>query len=476
VRTVGKTKIIVGGPHAYLKPKQCVEMADFVCTGEGEFTLLEICNQFRERGGWQNLDHSKIPNLMYIKDSEICKSTIQDLWFSRNQIDELPFPAYGDEEIYVYNGFDWKNDVAVHMDSYSTLASRGCPYKCSYCINGIFKNRRVTLRSPERVVQELQLVRRIFKKLKKIQFVDEVFAWDRNWVLNFAGQYKAFIDLPFECDSFPGKHSAEIIKMLSTAGLVKVNVGVQSCSERVLKEVFNRPQKVKKILEDNANYVSMGVLPTYDFIVDNPFEDARDLRDTVDVVRKFKRPHFFRLYSLYFFPYHPLTKRAELEMGFDVQKESNGYYHKITTNHQGDQYCKKPWYKFPYTTIYWNGDKKAPLNWFLTCYGDPAIPKRIVDYAYKKYLTNRIIWIVILSYYYKLLDQIYKVIVFHQFIKQYGIIQTLIKIVNRLKGKGGGEVDRCFWPERLPSPWSSDHPSIFVTITALVYTRYRKTG
>ena len=70
------TKIISGGPHAYLDPQACLMISDFVCVGEGELTLLELCKQFHLKKGWDNINLENVPNLYYHCGNKIKKSKI----------------------------------------------------------------------------------------------------------------------------------------------------------------------------------------------------------------------------------------------------------------------------------------------------------------------------------------------------------------------------------------------------------------
>ena len=271
-------------------------------------------------------------------------------------------------------------------------------------------------------------------KLKHISFVDEVFGLNDAWVEKFSDLYSKEIRIPFDCDSYPGRQSKNVIEKLSKTGLIKVNIGVQTCSDRILKNVYHRYQKSDDILRDDEIYHTNHMMPTYDFIIDNPYETPQDLLDTITIAEKLQRPTFFRIYSLFFFPYYPLTIKAEQDGICDTASYNLDYYHKITTNHLGDQYSNQSWYLDPYTTMK-KGDPKAALNWILTCYGDPYIPKRLVDFALKDYYKKRIIITLFLAFYYKFLDKYFQngflSQIFTRSIKQNGVRKTMDLIIRK---------------------------------------------
>jgi len=98
--------------------------------------------------------------------------------------------------------------------------------------------------------------------------------------------------------------------MLKDAGLERVEVGVQSGSERIRKEYFERPVSDKRLLLTSQFLKQMKIVPFYDFIVDNPFETEKDRRDGLEFLLKFPRPFHLHVFSLIYFPNTVITKRA----------------------------------------------------------------------------------------------------------------------------------------------------------------------
>lgn len=430
-----KTKIIFGGPYTFLMPETCFETADFVCTGEGEYTLLGLRDRFEETRRWEGAELESVPNLSYRQGGAVRKSGVQDFYYSRPFMDTMPFPAYGEAGIHVYDGINWKGDTEVQKEFYYAFASRGCPNRCAYCINSLYATRKVTLRSPEKVVEEIGLVKKKFPNLKGIRFIDEIFCTQTKWAADFTRLYKEKVALPFECSSFPGRHSEEVIGKLAEAGLAKVNIGVQSCSKRILEEVFVRPQKIEDIIIDNKRYIKHGVIPTYDFIIDNPFETADELLETVEVARRLERPNFFRIFSLFFFPYHPLTLRAQREGLCREAGAQARFYDKVTTTHTGDQCCRREWYTKPFRVIS-KGDKKAALNWILVFYGDARVPKFVADFTLAGYKRRRYAAIVVMAYYYRFIDLFYwmteKWNLTTEAYRRHGIVKTAKHILKKI--------------------------------------------
>jgi radical SAM superfamily enzyme YgiQ (UPF0313 family) len=105
--------------------------------------------------------------------------------------------------------------------------------------------------------------------------------------------------------------------MLVDAGLTVVEMGVQSGSQRVLDEVFNRPLSIVKTKEVARELVfdgrRNGVMLLLDFILDNPWETRKDVHQTVRYLLDAPMCAIPNLAFLTFFPGTPVYDRAVAE-------------------------------------------------------------------------------------------------------------------------------------------------------------------
>lgn len=301
--------VIWGGTHPTISPEGSIQVADMICIGEGEYPLLELAERISS-----SKDYSDIKNLWIRRDGRIIKNEVRPLI---QDLDTLPFPDYGDKDkFFVENGAESSYDPGLQTYNLNILASRGCPYHCSYCCNSIFnaiyhgKGSRIRRRCVENVMEEIFALKDDFPNLRRIDFIDEVFAWDKKWTAEFIERYKREVRIPFQCAQHPNMVNKEILQLLKDAGLERVEVGVQSGSERIRKEYFERPVSDKRLLQNSWLLKQMGIVPFYDFIVDNPFETEEDRRKGLDFLLKFPRPFHLHVFSLIYFPNTVISKRA----------------------------------------------------------------------------------------------------------------------------------------------------------------------
>ena len=105
--------------------------------------------------------------------------------------------------------------------------------------------------------------------------------------------------------------------MLVDAGLEVIEMGVQSGSQRVLDEVFNRPLsivKTKEVAGDIGTYVRRrGVQLLLDFIIDNPWETREDVLATARYILEVPPRTVLNVFLLTYFPGTPVYDRAVAE-------------------------------------------------------------------------------------------------------------------------------------------------------------------
>ncbi len=314
--------IIWGGTHPTVAPEDSIKVADMICIGEGEYPLLELASRISS-----SRDYSDVQSLWIRRDGQVIKNEVCPLV---QDMDSLPFPDYGDEDKYfIENESVIPGDPGLQTYNLNIMASRGCPYHCSYCCNSIFKSlykgkgRRVRRRSVENVMDEISALIGRFPNVKRVDFIDEVFAWDKEWISKFTKRYKKEVGLPFQCAQHPNVVDRDILVMLKDAGLERVEVGVQSGSERVRKEYFERPVSNEKLQKTSRFLREMGIVPFYDFIVDNPFETDEDRREGLEFLLTFPRPFHLHVFSLIFFPNTVITRKA-LEAGLITENQIEG--------------------------------------------------------------------------------------------------------------------------------------------------------
>jgi radical SAM superfamily enzyme YgiQ (UPF0313 family) len=302
--------IIWGGIHAQTRPLDCLQHCDVVCMGEGEYVLAELsdrigCDEPYEDllGCWVRTEHGIVRNAP--------RMLIPDL-------DVLPPADLSPTNKYYFGRGAWRdvkrwNELALFYD---VMACRGCPFECTFCIHNFTREATTGLgtylrrRSVDHVMAELREAKRLRPHLRAVAFSDDIFAPNRPWLEEFCARYKKEIGLPFAVYSFPGMVDEWRMQLLSDAGLWVSTMGIQSGSERIRRECYERETPDTDIIEACRIMERHGVQRNLDFIGDNPYENEEDRRATVDLLSRLPKPFYFNYFSLTFFPGVDLTERA----------------------------------------------------------------------------------------------------------------------------------------------------------------------
>ena len=302
--------IIWGGIHAQTQPEDCLQSADIVCQSEGEYVLAELTDRIGLDqpyddllGCWVKTPSGNVRNAP--------RMLIPDL-------DVLP-PADLSAENKYYLGVNAWRDVARWNELaifYDIMAVRGCPFECTFCIHNFTRTATQGLgtylrrRSVDHVMAELNEALKLRPKLRAIAFSDDIFAPPRPWLEEFCARYKKEIGLPFVVFSYPLMVDEKRVKMMKDAGLWTSTMGIQSGSERIRRECYERETSQESIISACETLARHGVGRNLDFIGDNPYETEADRRETVDLLCRLPKPFYFNYFSLTYFPGVDLTTRA----------------------------------------------------------------------------------------------------------------------------------------------------------------------
>lgn len=251
--------IILGGPEVSYNIKNFMEknsFVDLVIAGEGEEALLKfnnIINEFNENNkefDYENfVEYSyekllKIKNIFFrFKNKIINESSEEDL-LKAMQIQDLTIVPYA------YDSIE-KEDIKDKIVYYET--SRGCTFKCSYCLSATSKGIRYF--EEEKVYKELKKL--VELDAKQIKFVDRTFNADSKRAKKLV-EYLKDIDngeINFHFEITAHLLQDEFLEIIKSArvGLFQFEIGVQSTNSKTLLSV-SRSNMFEK-LSDNVNKI-----------------------------------------------------------------------------------------------------------------------------------------------------------------------------------------------------------------------------
>lgn len=307
LKTNFKSYIIWGGIYPTLHPDESLKYCDIVCLGEGEDTLKELVLKLSQRRNIYN-----IQGLWFKDNGRIIKNDIRPLI---EDLDRLPYQDISDSnKYYIYGNKIYPNIPfykTSHRLSYNIMGMRNCPYNCNFCSHHVVRKRYegrsyVRIRSVENIIRELITAKEYKKSLQYIEFFDDNFTLDKEWINQFCLEYKRFIHLPFSCFTHPKTIDEEVILKLKNTGVHALCIGIQA-SPKCSREIFDRPYSEKEVLKITYMLRKYNIRVVYDIINNNPFENHTEF---FDFLSRIPKPYTFNTHDLNFFKGYKITDLA----------------------------------------------------------------------------------------------------------------------------------------------------------------------
>ena len=318
-KTLPDCKIIVGGPHATLDPAQTLKSPhiDFAVRGEGENTLSNLLSALNNTG-----DLTKINGVSFKDNSGIMHN--QPEKYIQN-LDRVGLPA---------------RDLLMYKENYSTedmgviMSSRGCPFNCSYCFH--MWERKIRNHSIDYIINELKHVKDTYGT-RQFEFKDDTFTLNRRRVISLCKSIlNEKLNINWGCTTRADTIDDELLKVMRKAGCNVIKIGVESGSEKILRETkkgttLDQIRKAANLLNTNHMFWS-----AY-FMIGLPNETEEDILATHEFMKELD-PYYAGLgvYSPF-----PNTELFNLGVEMDLIQPNVELEHFFTTNPK-DYYFKDP--------------------------------------------------------------------------------------------------------------------------------------
>jgi anaerobic magnesium-protoporphyrin IX monomethyl ester cyclase len=270
--------IALCGPEAQLEEPGFLEkigFIDYLLYGEYEATLLELCAKLRDKGSLID-----VRGLIYKQDNKAKKNPARPLI---KDLDSLPWPQRKKLLIKRYN--DSPGDIPVPCAS--MWASRGCPFKCSFCLwpQVMYKGGSYRVRNVVDVVDEMEyLVGEL--GFKSIYFDDDTWNIGKERMFAFCDELeKRNLHVPWAIMARAELMDEQLLERMRKAGLFSVKYGVESSSQQLLDNI-SKGTDLKKV-EEVVNYTKyLGIRTHLTFTFGLPGETSQTVRDTIEYAKK----------------------------------------------------------------------------------------------------------------------------------------------------------------------------------------------
>lgn len=215
-----QVQIWLGGPEVSFDAEKVMEeypQLTGIMLGEGEQTFLELAQHYKSGGSGEDI--SRIAGLAIRKDGKVILTRPREL----TDLSAIPF---------LYDDLQKFENKILYYES-----SRGCPFRCSYCLSSIDK--KVRLRDFSIVKKELQFF--LDQKVAQVKFVDRTFNCNKKHAMEI---WEYLLAHDNGITNFHFEIAADIldeeqIRLLNKfrPGAVQLEIGVQSTNEETIREI-----------------------------------------------------------------------------------------------------------------------------------------------------------------------------------------------------------------------------------------------
>lgn len=274
VRRASTARIVLGGPGFNYYAESWLEYLDldYGIRGEADFSFPQYLRAV-ERGE----DHPRVPGSIFRRNGEFEK-TPRD---RPERLDETAMPAY---EL-----FDLERYQQNHI-SPAIVTKRGCGYKCSYCPYASLEGARYRLKSPGRVVDEVEHVMRM-KKPEMFTFCDNNFNVPREHASRICAEIiRRGLDIRWGTgDLRPVGLTDDFIHLLRDSGCAYVNLSIESGSDQMLQGM-KRGYTRRQVKESLQVLEGSGIPYGASLMFGAPGETPETIAESLDLLEGYSIP------------------------------------------------------------------------------------------------------------------------------------------------------------------------------------------
>jgi len=272
---------LFGGYHGTFYPDYVEEEGvDALCRGEGYVVFPMFLDRFGTDAMYE------VPNFSFrLPDGQVRHNPLTTLL---QDLGQAPYPA---RELVYRRSWYLRNNPAKPF-----MASRGCPFDCSYCYNSalkrIYEGRgRILCNKPvDYLIGEINSVRDRFP-LRFVRFSDDTFGANLPWLREFTAEFPSAIGLPYSCYVRASIVTEEYAELLREGGCHCVNMAIECGNEQFRRNILHRNLSNDQIIAAFERLQRRGIRIMSLNMLGLPNETEEQVWETVQLNQRVKPDH-----------------------------------------------------------------------------------------------------------------------------------------------------------------------------------------
>jgi radical SAM superfamily enzyme YgiQ (UPF0313 family) len=280
--------IIIGGTHASYFPDSCLEFADYVVFGEGDETVLELLRTLADGG-----DVAQVAGIAFRVGKQVRRTQPRPGPHSFETVPDFSLIA-GYQRLSLLDRI-----IQRKMPLLTVQSSRGCQFKCTFCIVNTMFPTGYRKRDVESVIRDLRDKRQYGRELL---FVDNDFAAFRPYTKKLL---RRMIEENLDFDIIvltrvEVARDDETLSLMRQAGITQIYQGYESVQPETLVG-YDKKQTVEKIVATIDRLHSFGFRISGSFVVGADTDTLGTIQHTIDFVldQKLTIAYFFPVWGHY---------------------------------------------------------------------------------------------------------------------------------------------------------------------------------
>jgi anaerobic magnesium-protoporphyrin IX monomethyl ester cyclase len=307
-RKILSIPVVAGGIHTLAGAEEILKtgLFDYVFRGECEEAFPEFMDKLQHSENVEN-----VRNLAFMKDGRVKINPVRPL----PDLEKLPQKDY--------ESMDFQKLIDAKNGWVGLMASRGCPFSCTYCFNHVmvktyrddlkcsFAQLHYIRRFPiDKMIAEIEYLQQNYSNIKMYIFDDDLFTFDKQYVMEFCEAYKSISKIPFVVNAHVGFFDEQCANALSQANCKIVKFGVESGSPKIRNKILYRHMSNDDIIKAIRIVADYGMHSSVFLIIGFPHETEENVYETIQLMSQAK-PGRFRW--TFFFPF-PGTQAYQISL------------------------------------------------------------------------------------------------------------------------------------------------------------------